>query len=475
MPPNRGEKNDCPMNTTMRRLTTLLLLVAALRLTGFSQKVQLPPRTRHTLENGLTVVLVEYKRVPLVYYRLVAHGGSADDPTGQEGLAAMATALMRQGTATRSAPQIAEAIDFIGGSLSAAAGLEYCAVQAEVLTKDTDTGLDLFSDVILHPTFPQDELERERKQRLAFLESMKEDPATVASMAFTKGVYQGHPYGIQTVGTKASIGVISRDNLDEFHRRIFVPNNCVLVVVGDFQSSELLGKIRQTFGGWQAGTAHQVTLPAPRMLTGRHVLLVDKPDATQIQIVAGNIGIDIKHPDAFAVKVANTVLGVGFTSRLMEALRVKRCLTYGVASSFPSNLFGGTYVISTYTKNESVKEMLDAMLGEVKKFRDQGATRDEVKKAQNFLAGSFARGLQTPEALATRLTDTEIYGFSDDYVETYIERLRAVSLDDVRRVAREHFPLDDLLLVLVAPVEQVRAIAGQYGEVSVTEIQDVIR
>jgi zinc protease len=132
-------------------------------------------------------------------------------------------------------------------------------------------------------------------------------------------------------------------------------------------------------------------------------------------------------------------------------------------------------VISTYTKNESVKEILDAMLGEVKKFRDQGATRDEVKKAQNFLAGSFARGLQSPEALATRLTDTEIYGFPDDYVETYIERLRAVSLEDVRRVAREHFPLDDLLLVLVAPVEQVRAIAGQYGDVSVTGIQDAIR
>jgi len=210
-------------------------------------------------------------------------------------------------------------------------------------------------------------------------------------------------------------------------------------------------------------------------VNGRKVVLVDKPDATQTQIVAGNIGIDVKHPDAFAVRVTNTVLGVGFTSRLMDALRVKRSLTYGVGSSFPSNLFGGTCVISTHTKNESLKDMLDVMLGEVGKFRDGGATRDEWKKAQNYLAGSFARGLQTPAALATRLTDIEIYAFPSDYVETYIERLRAVSQEDVRRVAREYVPLEDMLIVLVAPAEQIRKVAGQYGNLSVMELQDAIR
>ncbi len=463
------------MNNPQRYSSMVFLLLVALPLAAFSQKVQLPPRTRHTLGNGLTVILMEYKRVPLVYFRLVTHGGSAADPAGHAGLASMATALMREGTANRSGPQIADAIDFIGGSLFAAAGMEYCAVQEEVLTKDTDTGLDLFADIILHPTFPQDELERERQQRLAFLESMKEDPSTLASQAFTRGVYQGHPYGIQTMGTKASIGTLTRDDLTEFHRSIFVPNNCTLVVVGDFRSEELLGKIRRAFDGWQAGARHRETLPLPGTLTGRHVVVVNKPDATQIQIAAGNIGVDIKHPDAFAVKVANAVLGDGFTSRLMDALRVKRSLTYGVRSSFPSNLFGGTFVISTYTKNESVKEMLDAMLAEVRQFRDQGATRDEVKKAQNFLAGSFARGLQSPEALAARLTDNEVYGFPEDYVETYIEKLRAVSPADVRRVARERVPLDDLLLVLVGPVDQLRPVAAKYGEVSVAAIQDVIK
>ena len=459
----------------MRYLTATMTVLGVFAGMAFGQRVQIPPHTRHTLENGLTVILMEYKRVPLIHYRAVVRGGSVIDSTGREGVAEMTTALMREGTTTRSASQIARAIDFIGGSLSAAAGLEYCAVQAEVLAKDADVGLDLFSDIILHPTFPQDELERERKQRLATLESMKEDPATVASTVFTATIFGDHPYGRQTVGTRTSVAAVTREHLLEFHQRTFVPNNCVLVIVGDFRSAEMLGKIRRTFGEWNKGTAYTVALPMPRRLTGRKVVLVDKPDATQIQIVAGNIGIDIKHPDAFAVRVANTVLGGGFTSRLMEALRVNRSLTYGVASSFPSNLFGGTCVISTYTKNESLKEMLDAMLGEVRKFRDQGAARDEWKKAQNFLAGSLARGMQTPGALASRLTETEIYAFPSDYIETYIERVRAVSQEDVRRVAREHFPLEDMLIVLVAPAEQVREVAGQYGSLSVMELQDAVR
>jgi len=459
----------------MRNGRIIVLLLGVLAGAALGQKVQLPPITRHTLDNGLSVILMEYTRVPVVYFRLVARGGSANDSAGLEGVASMATALMRQGTTSRSATEIAEAIDFIGGSLSTGAGLEYCAVQSEVLKKDTDVGLDLLSDVILHPTFPEDELERERKQRLAGLESLKEDPQSVVSLTFMKRVYGSHPYGEQTEGTRASLEAMTREHLVEFYEKTFVPGNSILVVVGDFPSAEMLGKLRRVFSDWKADSVYHAALPVPSRVSGRTVVIVDKPDATQAQIVVGNIGIDIKHPDAFAVRVANSVLGVGFTSRLMDALRIKRSLTYSAASSFPSNLYGGTYVISTYTKIESLKEMLDALLGEVKKFRDQGATPDEVKKAENFLAGSFARGLQSPEALASRLTDIEIYGFPRDYVDTYIQKLRSVSADDVHRVARQHFLLDDLLIVLVAPAEQVRKEAERYGSVTVMELKDVVQ
>jgi zinc protease len=456
----------------MRRIFFLLLATTTAL---FGQSVQIPPVARHTLPNGLTIMLVEYKKLPLVHFRLVARGGSAMDPEGQEGIATMATSLMREGTSTRSSPEIAQAIDFIGGSLSAAAGLDYCAVNAEVLNKDIDMGLALFADIILHPVFPKEEIERERKQRLANLEALKEEPPSIASVVFNRLVYAPHPYGKQSFGTKSSIAALTREQLVEFHRNIFAPNNSILVVVGDISEHDMLSKLTKAFDDWGRETEQEISLPAPVRLQGRKVILVNKPDATQTQIRVGNIGVDIKHPDRFAIVVANTILGGGFTSRLNNELRVRRSLTYGVDSRFPANLAGGTYAIYTFTKNETVSDLIDALLGELHKFRDKGVTSEELHKAQNYVAGSFARSLQAPEALAAKLTDIELYGLPKDYLETYIRKLKTVKLEDVLRVAQQHFLLDDLLIVLVTPAQTTKPAVERYGDVSVVELKDALQ
>ena len=455
-----------------RTLFISLILMAGVAL---GQQVHVPPTTRQTLDNGLTVILMEYRKVPVVYFRLVARGGSAQDPAGLEGVASLMTTLMREGTITRSSTEISNAIDFIGGSLSVGAGLEYSAANSEVLAKDVDTGLDLFSDVILHPSFPDEEIERQRKQSLASLDAVKENPRSIASITFSKNVYGGHPYGHQTSGTRSSLEMLTKRDLLEFYRKVFVPDNSILVVVGDFKVAEMLDKIRAAFGSWTAGGKVDLTLPPPAKLQGRRVVLVDKPDATQTQIRLGNIGVDIKNPDYFAISVANTVFGGGFTSRLNDELRVKRSLTYGVGSGFPANLAGGTYSISTFTKNETVKEIIDAILIELKKFREKGATQDEWKKAQNYMAGNFARSLQTPEALASRMTDIELYGFPKDYLETYIKKIKGVSLSDVQRAARTYFLLDDLLMVFVAPAQHIVPVVEPYGPVSVVDLKDAVQ
>lgn len=456
----------------MKKVLLLAVLVSTIAL---GQRVQLPPSTRHSLDNGLTVVLMEYRKVPVVHFRLVVRGGSARDPEGMEGLASITTSLMREGTTARSSTELAQAIDFTGGSLSASAGLEYCAVNAEVLKKDVDTGLNLFSDVILHPTFPEEELERERKQRMAGLDGLKEDPEAVASVMFSKTVYASHPYGKQTFGTRASLESFTRAQTVDFYQHTFVPNGSILAVVGDFNSSEMLTRIQETFSAWKQGDQHDNPLPLPVKFQGRRVVLVDKPDLTQTRIVIGNIGIDIKHPDFFAVKVANVLFGSGFTSRLIDALRVKRSLTYDASSGFSANLFGGTYAISTFTKNSTVGEAIDVVLEEVTRFREKGASTEEWKKAQNYIAGSFARSLQAPEALAARITDIEFYGFPRDYVETYIQKVKAVTLGDVHRVAQKYFLVDDLLLVLVTPAQTSRPVVEKYGPVSVVPLKDAIQ
>jgi len=461
-----------PTAGIMKRLLVLLLCVSPI---AFGQRIELPPTTRQTLDNGLTVILMQYKKVPVIRFRMVVRGGSVLDPEGMEGLAAMTTSLMREGTDTRSATDIANAIDFVGGSLSVAAGADYCAAGEEVLAKDVATGLDLFSDVILHPSFPDDEIDREVKQRLANLDGLKEDPSSIASIVFNRNVYGSHPYGRQTFGTKASLDAIKRKDLVDFYREVFVPENATLVAVGDFVPGEMIEKIKAAFGGWKKGEKPAISVPQPEKLPGKKIVLVNKSDATQIQMVFGNIGINISNPDFFAVRVANTIFGGGFTSRLVDELRVKKSLTYGIGSGFSSSLYGGTYSISTFTKNATVDQMIDGVLEEIRKYRTEGATAAELKKAQNYLAGSFARSLQSPEALASRLTDIELYGFPKDYLETYIQKLRAVSLEDVQRVVKKYFQVDDLLIVLVGPGKETEPEVQKYGPVSMVELDDAVQ
>ncbi|MFN0157415.1 MAG: M16 family metallopeptidase [Bacteroidota bacterium] len=454
----------------MKRLILLLVIFSSI---GLAQKIQVPPATRHTLDNGLTIILMQYKKVPVVHFRLVARGGSAEDPAGLEGVASIATSLMREGTTTRSSNDIATAIDFVGGSLFASAGVDYCAIRGEVLKKDLDTGLDLFADILLNPSFPEEEIERERKQRLASLDALKEEPGSIASRVFTQALYGSHPYGKQL--TRVSLDGVTRDHLVQFHHRIFVPNNSVLVVVGDFAEQEMLALLKQKLNGWQRGETSAQSFPLPTPGEGRRLVMVDKSDATQTQIRMGNVGIDIKNPDFFAVAVANTIFGSGFTSRLVEELRVKRSLTYSASSNFPANLFGGSFSISTFTKNETTGETIDVILEEVKKYREKGATPDELTKAHNYLSGGFARGLQSPEALAARMTDIEFYGFPKDYLESYIQKLKSVTLADVRRVVAKYFAYDDLLFVLVAPAESTRGAVEKYGAVNVMSLDDAVK
>lgn len=451
----------------------LALLLAAVPL--HAQRINVPPVGRHTLENGLTILLMEYRKVPLIHVRLMVRGGSAADPAGLDGVAAVATSVMREGTETRSATDIARAIDQLGGSLGVSAGLDYCVASAEVLSKDAGTCLELLSDVVLHPSFPEEELERERAQLLASLDGLKEEPGAVASMVFTRTVFDEHPYGRQYQGTRESLNRMRRKDLQSFHRSTFVPNGAVLAVVGDFAADTMLVRLRTVFGGWKRGDTAATPLPAPARITGRKVVLVDKPDATQVQIRVGNTSIDVRSPDAITAMVANTVLGGGFTSRLVEELRVKRSLTYGAGSGFSTALYGGSFSASTFTKNESAAEAVDVLLGELRKYREKGATQEELQRSQNYLAGSFARSLQSPGALAGRITDVEFYRFPADHLMTYIERLRKVSRADVQRIAASEVPAEDLLLVLLGPASTLRTVAEAYGPVTVLSLDEAVK
>ncbi|MGA9116023.1 MAG: pitrilysin family protein [Bacteroidota bacterium] len=439
---------------------------------AWGQTPGLPPVFREVMPNGLTVLVMEQRKLPVVHMRLVAHGGSAADPAGMEGTAEIATALMREGTRRRSEAEIARAIDFTGGMLHCAAGPDYCAASCEVLSKDLETGLDLLGDVVLHPVFPAEALERELRRRIAGIEAAREDAGTIASAAFHRAVYGSHPYG-RRAGS-ASVRSVTRDALERFHRRTFRPGNSLLAVVGDVAAGPLMEKLRDAFGAWERGPKEYGPPGEVPPSRGRAVVLVDKPDATQAYIIAGSTGIGMADPDYFPLAVANSVFGDGFTSRLMEEIRIKRSLTYGVSSGFSPQLRGGSFSIATSTRNDAMGEVVDVILGELRKYRAEGASEEELRRAQKYLAGAYVRGLQTPAALAGELTEQELYGLPRDRMETYVARLGQVSAGDLHRVVRERFPLEDLVLVLVGPAGELKESAARYGPLQVLTLEEVL-
>jgi len=450
-----------PIHLSLRSLVILCVLCAPFLSPADELKVNIPPYKEFTLDNGLRVVLMEYRRLPLIEMQMIIGGGRSIEPDSMTGLASMTAELLKLGTTTRTATQIAEQVDFIGAMLNVGAGLDQFSISSEFLKKDLDTGFALFADVLLNPTFPQEEIDRDRSQREAELTSYLEDPRSIAGVCYAKRLYGTHPYGRQAIGTRAGLTRITRDAVKAFYNSAFVPNNAILVAVGDFSADELLQRIKSALGSWKSGVVPAIPTVSPATHAGRHVVMVNKPDVTQTQIRIGNIGVDIKNPDRPAIAIANSILGGGFTSRLMNEIRVKRSLTYGAGSNFASARLAGSYTISTFTKNTSVRVTIDVALEEVKKLRDAGISAWELGKAKNYLTGDFARDLQAPENLAAQIGMMKFYGLSENYLQDYVPNLRKVTLDDVRRAVKKHFHYDDLLILVVTnPAETKEQMAG---------------
>ena len=467
------------LNTRKKRVRLSTYYIAALFVlpcllfpaVARAQKINLPPVTRVTLDNGAHVVLMEYHRAPSLSVTALFRGGSALDPAAKAGVAGLTADLLRKGTDTRSAQQIAEQIDTLGGSLDASAGDDRVQVVLDVLSKDTDAGLELMADIIRHPTLPDEELSRARQLEISGLQSLGEDPGSIATRVASELVYAGHPYGQDS--TITSLKNITRDDLRAYHNNVFQPDNLTLVAVGDFKPAEMLAKLKARFGDWQRVKIEATPATPPTPTQPRKIVLIDKPDATQTQVRWIRPAFARSSPDYFPALVADTVLGGGFTSRLINEIRVNRSLTYGISSRFGPQLAGGDFVVSTFTKIETTKALLDATNNVLRQAADKGFTSAELQKAKNFMAGQFAISAQSPEALAAQLANIAFYNLPPDYLQTYLLRLRAVSLSDANRIARTYFAPSALSLVLVAPAAKVKSQLSELPNIETRPVETV--
>jgi zinc protease len=413
------------------------------------RELRFPAFAQKRLANGLRLVAIERHTDPEVSLRLVVPAGKLYEPTAKAGLAGATAALLTQGTATRSAQQIAAAIDGVGGTLSAGSGADFVYVSASVTSDQLGLALELLADVVLHPSFPADELERWRRKSLSNLELQTANPAYLADVAFQRAVYGTFPYAYPMRGTPESVRALTRDDLVAFHRVHYRPNGAILAVVGDFKPEQALTDVKRAFGRWARGAAPR---PPALALPGyqRHrVLVVDKPDAVQTQIRVGQAAIRYTDPDFFTADVFATVLGGGSNGRLFQEIRRKRGLAYGAYCGLAEQLVSGHFAANTSTKTESTIEALRLTMELVAGMAKAPVPKVELDEAKTYLNGSFPLEIETADDVASRVLTTLSYGLGREFLDDFRDRISAVTAAQVQRFAGARLHPDRMVVVLV--------------------------
>src|ERR1700692_5158157 len=405
----------------------LLLLVLTFPAALSAQSIHIPPHEKVVFKNGLTVLLLEKHGVPIVNFAALVKTGSAADPPGEEGSASITAQLLRKGTQKRTAQQFAADSDFTGGSIETDASADFSTVSGEFLNKDLARGLDLYSDALLHPVFPQPEVDKLLAQSLDGVPSAKDEARSVLGTYYDAYLYNGNGYGRTSDGDEVSLTKIRRDAIVKFYESYYVPGNILLAVAGDFQTAEMKQKLEEVFGQWPSKPVTPVKIPVLPPVKGRKLLLVDKPDATQTYFAIGNVATAAGDPDRVAIRLVNTVFGGRFTSLLNEALRVESGLTYGVVSAFDPRKAPGPFGIYSYTKNESTVQAIDMALQVLQKLHKQGITADELASAKSYIKGQFPPSIETSKQLAQIIVINEFYGLDDREINDLEARLAAVN------------------------------------------------
>ena len=433
--------------------------------------IQLPPMTREVLPNGLTILVIENHSLPLVTIRLMMRAGTSHDPGPLPGLAAFTARLLKHGAGVRDSKQYANDLDFIGGMVGASVGLDQMGVDGEFTTATWDEGLELFFDTLLEPRFDEAEIERERARGIAEIAQSRDEPDHVADRAFQFYVFgEGrHPYGHPPEGTVASMNAMTRADLVRFHREDMVPDGSVLVVIGDVDSETTAKRLAARLSQWKsAGAIPALPADAPR-LAERRCVLVHDAGSGQAQYRMGNIGLKRLTPHYHALLVANTVFGGGFTSRLVNEVRVNRGLTYGIGSRFLLPLTPGPFLISSFTRNEKIGEMHEVVTSLLATLHRDGLSDDDVSSAKAYLLGQQVRRLELPEALAGAIADTELLGIGVSSITDFRAQVDAVDSAACHRAIEAAYPGEDVVTVLVGDKGEIGEAAAAFGTLSVVD------
>ncbi len=412
--------------------------------------------SKKILPNGLTVLHSERHNLPIVMATMIVKSGVIDEPKEKSGLANLVSALLNEGTKTRKSSDISEEIEFIGASLNSSAESDYISITLSVLKKDIEKGFEIFSDIIINPSFPEIELKRKKDQIIGYLKQREEEPSFIAGRAFNKEVFGKHPYSRLVEGTPETIQTITAKDIADFHAVHFIPNNATLTIVGDLNTAELDVLLKKYFDLWNTAKQPKKSENQMPKEKNKKTIKIDKNTA-QANIIMGHIGISRDNPDYYAVSVMNYILGGGgFSSRLMQTVRDGMGLAYDIHSFFSANKEKGAFQVIVQTKNESANKVIAEIIKQIEKIKKEKVSDQELADAKSYLTGSFPRRLETSRKTADFLAAVDFYNLGLDYAEKYSSYINSVSKEDILRVAKRYLDPERLLIVVVGNQEKIK-------------------
>jgi zinc protease len=425
-----------------------------------------PKRIKARLANGLEVVLAESHAIPKFHGELFFRSGNAAAAHRARGLAEITAAVSRAGTAQRTSRQIEEDLRSLGADLSTHAGSDNIAIGFTGLSEFAEPLLALVDELAREATFPEPEFERERRQKLEEVKLDRTQPGFLASERLRKVLFGAHPYAI-VAPTEQQVGAYKRDNLVSLYRDFYTPENAVLLLVGDFQPEAMLNTIDKIFSSWTGIKPTVPLAPEPPKPRGRRVYLVHFPGAVQTQILVGAHAITRKHPDWIKLGLTNSIYGGAFNSRLVMNIREAKGYTYSPRSSVTPLRERGYFSISAAVRNDVVAATLAEIFYELDKLRALPVPEPELDDARSYLSGVFSLGLATQSGLLSQLATVALNDLPDDYLETYREKVRALTPDDLLAAARKYLDSANMQIVVVGDRTQIEPQATLFGEVEV--------
>jgi len=431
-----------------------------------------PAHERMVLANGLTLVMVPRRELPLVAFQLLIRGGALGDPPGRAGVASLAAGLLDKGAGERDAVAFAQCVEGAGGSLAASAAAECIGVSGQFLAQDQARMLALLADAVMAPRFAAAEFARQRQRQIGHIRALKDsDPSELLSQYGRGLLFRGHPYGQPAMGSEDSLQAITLRDVSEYQRAHLGADRAVLVVAGDIDGAWLKAQVAQRFGAWRPAALPLPSLAPTVKLRRRRVLLVDAPGSAQSYFWLGASGLDRAYPQRAALDLVNALFGGRFTSLLNTELRIRTGLSYGAGSGFTRGRVAGEFAIRSFAETRHTLKAIDLALKTLARLKREGVTQGMLDSARSYVMGQYPMNLETAADWAAQLAELELYGLDPGYIEGYGAALRRASLGDARGVIQEAFPVGrQLALVVIGDAARLGGRLQRYGPVQHTAL-----